>query len=430
MSYNLTYQQFSGLSSDVKIEIKRINSEGVYEANFIDIEKLVPNGYIASNSVQSIKYSLPQDSFSFGVLKIPSCTLKLISASGEFSSGSNENSIFNEFVRHESQIRIFQGFENKAGDYDYLETYRGFIDDKSKKTKISNDNTYQDLHIEDALTYLIKKYTFSDITTTSTTLNNMVFELFNRSEFTDFLIVESSNINAGYDVQNIDYSSVEGQTQWLKILQDVSTGHSYLYQKEGVLFYQSINLSNTSAGTGAEVIQFQDGSTFNFQNGSTFNFQGSNVISFNQDKIIKFATYNDGISEVFERLYWKDTAASFISPTNLYNRSKTFDIETITDNNDRINLLSQVGTRTSRARKKFKLKIVLFVNINVLDRITITSGDYITEDDFIWDLGNWDEENWSNTTGATFSGANSTQVVKEITHNFSAGTTDLLVEEI
>jgi len=433
MSYDKTYNTYSGLSSNVRVEVKRINSNGTYELDWIDIAKLLPNGYIANNSIQSIKTSLPQDSFSYGVLNIPSCTLKFISINGEFANELGVNSIFNGWVRHESLIRIFHGYKDpKTDTYDYIETYRGFIDEKSKNTKVSNDNTYQNLYIEDIFTYLLKKYTFSDITTTSIILSDLLVELFDRPEFTDFLVVDVNNLNPGYDIQNIDYTEVEGQTQWITILQGLSTGHSYSYQKEGTLIYQSINLpnSNQNSDVGLQVLELQDGTPLLFQDGSTFNLQGTKSISFDSSKIMQFISDDDGVNDVYEKLFWKDTAISFTSIQNLYNRSKTFDIGTITNNIDRENLLAEIGTRTSRAKKKFKLKIVLFTNINVLDRVIITAGDYISQDDFIWDLGNWDEEEWSSTTGATFSGTNSTQVVKQITHNFSAGTTDLLIEEI
>lgn len=401
MSYDSIYTKYNSLVSDLKIEIKRINSSGVYEGSWKNIEDLISNQIIVHNSIPSLSYKLENESYAYGILRVPDCTLKLLSINGEFDDETNFNSIFYNYVRHKSLVKISHGYKDPAsGDYSYIEVYRGFINEKSKNTKVSNDNTYQDLFIEDLLTFLLKEYTFSDFTISSTTLDAFVYELLNRSEFTDFLTVSAGNINAGYDVQNIDDTALEGQTQWLTILQDLSIGHSYLYQKEGTVYYTSISAAS-----------------------NTPKF-------FDRDKIIKFENFNNGIDEVFEKLYWDGTAITYTAPNNIYNRSKTFNIETITNTTDRTNILSTIGTRTSTIKKKFRLKVVLYVNLSILDKIRANAGDYETGDSLIWDQGNWDEENWASNLGAAFVESSSFWMIKEIKHDFQNCITELLVEEI
>jgi len=401
MSYGATYTKSNSLDSDLIIQIKRINSEGVYESNWQDISSLIANQVIVDNSIPSMSFKLENESFSYGVLRVPDCTLKLLSLNGEFDNESNFNSIFFGYVRHKTLVKISHGYKDiSTGSYDYIEVYRGFINEKSNNTKVSNENTYQDLFVEDLLTFLLKEYTFSAFVITAITLEAFLYELFNRTEFTDFLTVSALNITAGYDIQNIDTSTVEGQTQWLKVLQDLSIGHSYLYQKAGVLYYQPIAA------------------------------QSNTPKLFDKDKIINLESSSSGIDEVFERLYWKDTAISFISPTNIYNQSKTFDINTITDATDRADILSTIGTRTSSIRKKFKISIVLYVDIYILNRIRVNAGDYETGDGLIWDQGNWDEQNWTSNLGAAFSESTAFWMIKEIKHNFQSGVTELLIEEI
>ncbi|MDH3878132.1 MAG: hypothetical protein OET18_09840, partial [Desulfobacterales bacterium] len=238
-TYDSLYQQHSGLRTELKIEIDRINSLGVYEGSFTDIETLIADDILVRDSIPSMSYKLPSDAINFGVLRVPDCTIKLLSVNGEFSNESNYQSIFFGYVRHGTLVRISQGYIDPVDDQIYYkEVYRGFINEKSKNTKVSNKNTYQNLFIEDVLTFLLKEHTFSEYTIAATTLNAFLFELFNRPDFTDFLTVDVGNINAGYDVQNIDDTAIEGQTQWLKIVQDLSIGHSYLFQRDGVLFYK------------------------------------------------------------------------------------------------------------------------------------------------------------------------------------------------
>lgn len=431
MSYKSTYLRYNALASDLKVEIKRVDSNGVYESEWKNIEKLVANQIMVHDAIPSMSYKLPNESYSYGVLRVPDCTLKLLSINGEFSSQNNPNSIFNGFVRHKTQVLISHGYKDPTTDtIDYIEVYRGFINEKSKNTKVSNDNTYQNLFIEDALTFLLKEYTFADFNVTSRILNDLVFELFNRPEFTDFLSVDVNNIKAGYNVQYIDDTEIEGQTQWLTVLQDLSIGHSYLYQKDGVIYYTPINEANAGSNDSYEPYNFQDNTPYNFQDDTNYDFNARVPFKFTSDKIINFDNYSDGVKEVFERLYWRDTALSFISPTNLYNRSKTFDIESITDSTDRLNVLAATGTRTSKVRAKYKIKVVLYVNLFILDKLSIIAGDYITDDSLVWGRGNWDEQNWASIVGAAFSDSNSVWTIKEIVHNFSSGTTELIVEEL
>lgn len=401
MTYDASYTKSNSLSSDLLIEIKRINSSGVYESTWQDVSSLIADQVIVNNSIPSMSFKLANETFSYGVVRIPDCTLKMLSINGEFDSEANANSIFFGYIRHKTLVKISHGYKDTATDtYDYIECYRGFINEKSNNTKVSNENTYQDLFIEDILTFLIKEYTFSAFTIVATTLEAFIYELFNRSEFTDFLTVDAGNISAGYDVQVIDDTSIEGQTQWLTILQNLSIGHSYLYQRSGVLYYQPITA------------------------------QANTPKLFGRDKVIKLESFSSGIDEVFEELYWKDTAISFISPTNTYNQTKTFDIESITDSTDRTNILATIGTRSATVRKKFKISVVLYVDLFILDKIKVSAGDYETGDGLIWDLGNWDEENWTSNLGASFVESSSLWMIKEIKHNFQSCKTDLVVEEI
>lgn len=401
MSYYSIYKKYNALTSDVKIEIKRKNINGSYEENWVNLQRLIANQVITQDSIRAMSYKLPNSSFAFGIVRIPECTLRLLSIFGEFDKESNFNSIFYGYIRHETQVKISHGYlDYQTGNYEYLEVYRGFINDESVNTKASNQNAYQDLFIEDMFVYLLKKYTYSDFTITSTTLEALVYELLNRSEFTDFLSIDVANIDAGYDVQNIDFTEIEGQTQWLTILQDLSIGHSYMYQKNSVIYYQRINSK-------LNVAKF-----------------------FGKDKIISLEMSSSGIEEVYERLYWKDTGISYIAPNIQFNKSKTFEIESITNSTDRGNILATVGTRISTARKQFKVKIVLFTELYLLERVRIKAGDYELAGGLIWNVGNWDEENWASNLGASFTNESLFYMIREINHNFDAGTTELLIEEI
>jgi hypothetical protein len=178
VSYKDTYIKSNSLTSDLLIQIKRINSAGVYEDNWQDISSLIADQVVVNNSIPSMSFKLENETFSYGVLRVPDCTLKLLSINGEFDNETNQNSIFFGYVRHKSLIKISHGYKDTSTDvFDYIEVYRGFINEKSNNTKVSDENTTQNLFIEDLLTFLLKEYTFSQFTISAVTLEAFLYEL-------------------------------------------------------------------------------------------------------------------------------------------------------------------------------------------------------------------------------------------------------------
>jgi len=402
------YDRNQTLNILTKIEFKRRYSDGTYETSWNSIEQLVAYPIMTSDVITSLKSSIPSDSYSFGYVKVPDCKLKLYSKNGEFANENNANSIFFNFVRHRSQVKISQGYrDGKSGTEIYQEVYRGFINEKSTNTKVDADNLHELIQVEDMLIYLLKEYTYSQFTLTSLTLENFVYELMNRSEFTDFLTVSSSNIDAGYDIQHIYQSYTEdsetkyaweGQTQWLTVLQELSTGHSIFYQREGTFYYKSIQAT------------------------------GSTIKTFDKTKIISFENATTGIDQVYETLYWGDSGISWESPVNNYNRSKTFEVNAVRDLTDINGMLGNIGTRTASARERYTLKIPLYPDLFILDKIQVDAGRYFPQGAFILDVSVLDVDILRDPEGAAGVDDTSYWMIREIDSNYSNCITKLTVE--
>ena len=397
------YDRFSTRDFVRKIEIKRRNADGVtYESTWQDVEEL--SGLkLLDKSVKNIRYSLSNNSYNFGIVKVQNSKVVLNSKNGQFDDELNSSSVFNGFIRHKSLIRIRDGYVDKFTDPDnpvdvFSTVFEGFIDGTSNTTKVDKDNLIQTLQCTDLLSFLLKELTVADMgALTSTLLSDLIEEILDRPEFTDFFTVSASNINPGYDIASFDISQYEGQTQLYTLFENFSIGHSFFFVKEGVFFYKEIT----------------DG----------------NPISFIVDdkKLIEFADYDNGIKNVFEKLFWEDSSESFTSSPNKFNRSKTINVKGATDTTQRQNLLNVIGGITKIQRKKIRIKMPYFMNIFILDSITIDSPEIIPEDAFIWAVSKWGEKRWRKSLKADNISTSDNWIVRNINHsNFI---TTLIVEE-
>ena len=395
MSLVKIYNQYPSREFARKIEIKRKLATGGYENDWQDVVALsgLP---LLDNTVGSISFKLPSDGYNFGLVTVGNLKLKLNSKQGQFDDEGNANSVFYpNYQRHESLIRINDGYiDRKTGQEFTKQVFFGFIDGVSRSTRVDNQNILQDLQCIDALSFLLKKYTKADMgNLISTSLDALIFEIMNRSEFTDFLLIDNVNIEAGYNIQNIDLTQYEGQTQLLTIFQDLSIGHSFFFLDEAKFYYRKVNLP---IQRGDEFIDFlfQDGDQYMFQDGDSYAFNTNIYKAFDvkKDKVIKFSNYDEGLSQVYEKIYWAENeSVSFISPINKYNKSKTIDIKGVVDNTQRQNIVNIVGSITSLARKKIMVEIPYFQDINIFDELTIEEPIFLLNDAFIWDLSKFDD---------------------------------------
>jgi hypothetical protein len=400
------YERYSVRDFCRVIEVKRLNSDGAtYEAEWQDIEKL-SKLKILDESVKSISNKIANNNYAFGIVGTGNVTLNLDSKNGQFDEETNTISIFFGYTRHRSLIRIRDGFVDNYTDpinpvNVYSTVFEGFIDVTATGTKVDDENLKQNLVCINTLSFLLKNYTISDMgILTATTVETLIYEILNRSEFTSFFTVSAVNINAGYDITSFDISQYEGQTQLFTLFEEFSIGHSFFYVKDGIFYYRPIASGLT------------------------------NVITITNKKLEKFSSYNSGISNVFERLYWQDQPSiTFASATNKYNRSKTIDVKGCTDNTQRQNLLDNIGATVKIQRKEFTIAIPYYMNIYVMDIVTVQTPQIIPEDAFIWGISKWGEgKKWRKSFQADNIPNNLGWLVRSVKHsNFK---TQLVLQEI
>lgn len=382
-----------------KIEVKRVNALGVYEAFWQDVETL--SGLeLLDNSNTSLGFSIANDDYNFGLIKVADCKLTLNSKYGEFDDENNNNSIFKDYIRHGSRIRIRDGyFDKKTNKNLYDVVFEGFIDETSDSTKVDENNILQYLQCKDTLTFLLKKHTLFDVVELNGTfLKDTLLSIINNTIFTNFFTVRPYNIIPGYNFTQVKTDKYAQQTQIFTFLEAVSVGHSYSYIKDGVFYYKNV----------------KEGNSIDF--------------TIEKDKIIKYADYDNGAKNTFERLYWEESNETYTAPTIKFNKSKTFNIVGIENAGDRQGVLNYIGSITRQQRQKFILTIPYYMSIFLLDKIKITNPSIVPKDAFIWDVSRWDEARWLSSIGASNVSSLKDWLVIDVKH--SNYKTNLILQEI
>ena len=348
------------------IEVKRRNRDDSYEATWQNIETLSSLRNL-DGAVQSISYSTPNNGYSFGIVKVGNLKLKMNSKFGQFDTEDNLNSIFFGYLRHKSLIRVRDGYVDKYTDYDspvdvLATVFEGFIDGTSKSTKVDKSNILQEIQCIDLLSFLLKENTIADMGVLSqTTLSALIYEILNRSAFTDFFTVSTGNITAGYDITTLDISQYENQTTLFSLFENLSIGHSIYFVRDNIFYYKPIKYNETT------------------------------TFEVDYKKIINLSNYNNGADVVFEKFYWEEQTETYTAPTNKYNQTKTIEIKGCTNSTQRQNVLNYVGGVARIQRKQVQLIIPYYPDLFVSQKITADYPEILPADAFIWDVSNWDE---------------------------------------
>lgn len=402
------WERYSHLEMVRRLYIKRLQQDGTYESSFTEISQ----GLLQSGSVNRLQRSLPNNSWQFGKVLVSNARLSILSPYQEFASELDPNSIFNGFIRHRSIIKIEDAFIDKYTDPDNIEeistvTFEGLLDSATATT----EEGYESITALDYLAVL-KEINVKELTLAQTTLNALIYEIMNRSEFTKFFTVSSSTtyINAGYNASSIDTSVYEGSV--LNMLEDLAKGHSIFYVNpdDNTFYFKAVEPTVS--------VQF----------------------SFLEDsnRKLKISGYREGVDRMINRWYWNDTDISSVtSPAPVNPRSETFSIEGITNATQRQNTLDEVLSKSEIAKPYFKLDLPYFPIISLLDRVVVQSFGSAPVDAVRWGMFPWTSQvttspsiapRWRKPAGIKLS-ANDNWMVRSIVHDAKLKTT-LEVEKI
>lgn len=403
---SLTFQQIWERYSQVefvrRLYIKRLNEDGTYEADFTEISQ----GLMRDGSVSRLQRSLPNNSWQFGKVLVSNARLNILSPFQEFASELDPNSIFKGFIRHRSIVKIVDAYIDKYTDTSIREeitstTFIGLLDSNTATT----EQGFETITALDYITVL-SEINVNELTLTETTMNDLIFEIMNRIEFTKFFTVNSSTtyIDAGYNATSIDTTVYEGSV--LEMLEDLAKGHSifYINPDDNTFYFKSIEPT--------VAVQF----------------------SFLEDnnRKLKISGWREGVDRLINKWYWEGTSISSVSsPEPVNPHSATFAIDGITNATQRQNTLDFVLGVSENAKPYFKLDLPYLPIISLLDRVVVQSFGSAPPDAVRWGMFSWTSQattspsiapRWRKPAGIRIS-ADDEWIVRSILHNKNLKTT-------
>ena len=357
LTFQQIYDQYSHIEFKRRLFVKFLGEDGVYDVDFTEISQ----GLMKNGSVKSLTRSLPNNSWQFGKVTVNNVQLEVLSAFQEFASEQDPNSIFNGKIRHRSIIKVVDAFIDKYTDPDLPEeiqvtTFEGLIDSNTATT----EEGFETVTVLDFITVL-SEINVNELTLAQTTMNDLIYEIMNRAEFTKFFTVSNSStyIDAGYNATSIDTSVYDGSV--LEMLEDLAKGHSIFFidPDDNTFYFKAVEPTAS--------VQFS--------------FLEEN------NRKVKIASYREGIDRQITNWYWNDTAISSIKiPAPINPKSETFDISGITNATQRQNTLDFVLTKTQDAKPYFKITLPYFPIVKLLDRVVVQSFGSAPRDAVRWGM--------------------------------------------
>ena len=402
----LTFQQIWERYSHVhfvrRMYVKRLNVDGTYESDFTEISQ----GLMRDGSVDRLQKSLPNNSWQFGKVLVSNARLNVLSAFQEFAGEGDPNSIFSGFIRHWSIVKIVDAYVDRYTDPAVpvevsITSFEGLLDANTATT----EQGFESITALDFMTVL-NEVNVNELTLTETTLNELIFEVMNRAEFTKFFgVIETTTyINAGYNATSIDTAEYEGSV--LEMLQDLAKGHSIFYidPDDNTFYFKKVE------PTAAVQFQFLE----------------------NNNRKLSISKFREGVDRQITHWYWEGTSISSIKfPEPVNPKSSTFDIDGITNATQRQNTLDFVLTKSEDAKSYFSLDIPYFPIVKLLDKVEVQSFGAAPADAVRWGMFVWTSKDttspsiaprWRKPAGIRIS-SDEKWMVRSIVHNKNLKTT-------
>lgn len=362
LTYKQIWERYSHIEFKRRLYIKRLNTDGTYEADWTEISQ----GLTKDGSVKSISRTLPNSSWQFGYVMVSNVILEILSPYQEFASELDPNSLFSGYIRHKSRVKIVDALIDKYTDpttpaESIVNTFEGLIDAKTAQT----EQGYENVTVLDYISVL-NDVNVSELGLVQTTLNDLIYEIMNRSIFTKYFNVSNSTayINSGYNASSIDLSVYTGSV--LSMLQDLAKGHSifYINPDDNYFYFKAAEPTAT--------VEHQ--------------FLESN------NRKIDISAWREGVDRQVTNWYWDDkdvdisavTIAAVVNPI-----SESFKIEGITNATQRQNVLNTILSNTEFAKPYFKLTLPYFPVIKLLDRVNVQSFGSAPKDALRWGMFSW-----------------------------------------
>lgn len=133
VTYKQLWEKHSEVTIRREVSVKRLNPDGTYEASWTKIDDI----FTRNNPISGINRKLSNTSWKFGAVSVGSCSFKILNPYMNFSSEESFGSIFRDFIRDRSQIRMREFLVDPETELvsDGITVFQGVIDSDRTFTK-------------------------------------------------------------------------------------------------------------------------------------------------------------------------------------------------------------------------------------------------------------------------------------------------------
>lgn len=323
--------------------------------------------------IGALKVDVDSTDYQLGVFRNSNFNISLNNRSGKFSDIDNIESLF-RYKRADSQVKVTWRIQEKgphAGVMragfckigEEVEVFKGLLNDDSFSSDLVSDNVkFSVLGFES--TFLREKVPFADISN-GDDYSEVMFALLNQTKITDLLTVDIANITPSLD-QTIDaVAPLENKT--VKEAMDL-----LLLATNSILYILNDTIYVKARTPSASVVH-------------TFYGQASTL---GPENAITISDIKNGLSRTFNFITWSEASPVGEDATSslLYGiRKKELNLEFMTDNTKRQNLINNLITEFGMPKQEFTLKAPVTYKtlaLNLLDKVqvdypTVLVGDQI-----------------------------------------------------
>lgn len=252
---------------------------------------------VVFNSIGNLQLALDNSDYNIGILRNSNFAITLNNKEGYYSDIDVPESIF-RFTRARSLFRLSYASDNNANYAGMIvagstviaaETtiFEGLIDDNAAATNIQDHKLpLTVLGFESLLDNIPVNYsTITNGDTTEVTL----YKLLNQTAFTDYVTVDSGNINAGSDQIIDDKTPYENQTVRGAVSDLLLASSSVLYIVDNVLY-----ISPRTAGVTSEKTFYGQAAFLGIEN------------------IISIDNIRTGYAKIFNYITWRETPSIIV----------------------------------------------------------------------------------------------------------------------
>lgn len=328
------------MSTQYKVYFTPRDSRTTYD------DEVEVSNYVRLDGLPKIKRSIDATDFEFGVYSYDDVTIRLVNVDGKFNDEFDVRSMF-PFGRDRTKVRV--EFSNSDGD---TIKFRGYINEEA--TKADPDDDLIEFRVLSRDSVLRTTNVTSGGASVGETLTEVLFNVLNQSDVTEFLNVDQSNINP--DFGDVEIDSTEDLTD--QSVRDIV--NRILLACNSVLIVDeddNVIVRSRDANTDTDVLSLY----------GPFDIKG-------RCNVLKVDNYNSGRHRAFTSVMINDTEYNDQGFALDYGyRQKAISLSFITDQSKETQIAQRLVDSFKTPKIEMEVTVPCYIarDANLLDRVSV-----------------------------------------------------------